>query len=159
MSLYSAQDAARILRRLTYIKLDLDPFLKITKKTLDAYNTRDQYLQKYGDAVYIPAPETIVTDLSFSPLFLKFREELRTQGVVITDAQQNRQAAVEFVMKLLEALEVSAEAGDKGSIYIPRAEVGKLRTHSDTFVKDLYSHITRSGMPGSGRSGRSETWS
>lgn len=157
MTTYSPQDAARILRRLTYIKLDLGPFLKITKKPLDAGKDHASYLQVYGDAVYLPAPETIVTDLSFSPLFLKYREELRQQGVAMNDVQQNRQVANGFLVKLLEALEIESETGERGSVYIPRAQVAKLRNHADPFVKDLYSHITRSGMPTS--RGKSETWS
>lgn len=158
MTTYSPSDAAKILRRLTFIKLDLDPFLKITKKPLNSAQTRDKYLQQYGDAVYIPAPETMVTDLSFSPLFLKFREELRQQGVVVNDAAQNRDAAKEFMLQLFAALDIAVEAGEKSSVYVPRAQIALLRNHSDSFVKDLYSHITRSGMP-TGRGGKSTTWS
>lgn len=150
-------EAARYLKRASYLKLDLPTFIVLTKKPQDPAS-KAAFLEFYGDALYLPSPESLLAELSSVPAFLQFRNQKKEDDKgAADDPLFNRKVASEFVGKMLELLGISSEVDDKLNVYISKNELMKIRTHSEVEVKDLYSLITRSGS-GPVRRGNTTQW-
>lgn len=153
----SQPDAARYLKRISYIKIDLSAFLVITKKPQDAAS-KQAFLDALGDGIYLPSPESLVAELSSLPAFLQFRNIKKEENhSAANDPSFNRKIASEFVSAMFSILGVNTETDEKMNVYIPKNEVAKLKNSTEGEVKDLYSLMTRSGG-GSIRKGNTTQW-
>lgn len=143
----SQENAAKILRKLSYLKIDIATFLIITKKDTSASN-KASYVQKYGDSVYLPSPESLMGELSTTSQFLQYRNMRREEaGSATDDPMFNKNVAFDFVVALMEKVGLPTELDHK-NLYIPKNAVATLRNHTVKDFADLYSHITVAGMGG-----------
>ena len=112
-------EAAKRLKKLSFIKIDLAAFLLITRR-----GTEDAAEAKYGDSLYLPNPESLVAELSYVASFLQFRLKKKDDSKLdVNDPLFGRKVAAEISGMAADELKLNTAQVAAG-VYLVTVEAG-----------------------------------